>query len=98
MEIIPAPTATIDYTYIANVKAANAEWLFESMQVPVSWALNGRKSSPKKGWPVLGLKNVSLIQNPGWNKTTINSMCRDAVVRTSKDQHKVYLLDDMTDS
>lgn len=98
MGIIPTRTDTIDYGYIANVKAANAEWLFESMQVPVSWALNGRKSAPKKGWPVLGLRNVALIQNPGWNKTTINTMCRGAVMEISKDQGKVYLLDDMTDN
>ena len=54
MGIIPPRTDTIDYTYIANVKAANAEWLFESMQVPVSWALNGRKSSPRKVGLCLG--------------------------------------------
>jgi hypothetical protein len=97
MEIIPAATDTIDYKYIAEVKAFNAEWLFESMQVPVSWALGGRKTTPKKGWPVFGAKNVVLIQNPGWNKTAINSMCRAAVTTVCKEHGKVCLLDDMTE-
>ena len=41
-DIIPKASDMIDYHYTANVKAFNAEWLFESLQVPVSWALNGR--------------------------------------------------------
>lgn len=97
MDILPAATDQIDYNYIATVKAFNAEWLFESMQVPVSWALGGRKTNPKKGWPVLGSRNVVLIQNPGWNKTFVNSMCRGAVTQVSQEAGKTFILDDMTE-
>ena len=63
----------------------------------MSLFLNKSVLEPKKGWNVVGVRNIALIQNPGWNKTTVNTLCRDAVLQIGREDGRNYLVDDMTE-
>ena len=42
-------------------------------------------------------RNLALIQNPGWNKTVVNCMCKMAVWSLSQETGGSHLLDDTTE-
>ena len=71
--------------------------LFEYMQAPAVPYINYACMEPKSGWRVPTTRNIALIQNPGWNKTTVNTFCRDAVQSLPAANNVPYLVDDMTE-